>query len=315
MLRKYSESIVSKHSSTYLTVVRENYQSMMEGSTVISGEDKVFLVSSLSRKIPASYKKPIYSFNNEEVLCFFDPEIKSLLPLVIPAMKNGDLITGVNLYPHFKNVSDIGNMALLYKLITDAYIQKEMYSNWEKFRNNSSFVKITVDLYEQVFNLVFKNNLNYHEGNVKGQAYLAFVSRLYAANYLLGKSGQQSINIAFNSDLIKLNFSLEEVLGYTGSDSPTINSFSDFLDLCEKSEGALGIDFKRNITDERDLIKKFIVTFPTMMFGIDMVQVMMGGSFAYMQSKFFNRDFFLLNKVIFQDKKFITQFNNVMKGF
>jgi len=309
MLIPYSQSVVSKTATNLfngiLNMSKDNLDYRLDRGSVD------FLVDLLNRKVSTDYKTPISRLNFSRIIPIYDPSKKIALPISVPIMDSGKLKMVFNLHPHFRSPDSIDNTSLLYKMLIDATIQENMYENVRYYSTKTEFVDAILHYYEVIFMMVFKKLLSFNDSNKDLQDILRYSIRFYAAKVLLNKPSNMSHSLSGNT--LK-NIDKDLLSNVMGGELDRISSFEDFykvLSLTIFADNRIN-NGSSNITNYNSFIKTFAITFPTLVYGIDMLQVMTGNLFGYMKSKTYSGDYISLSKNVFTNKVVDNKFNKIM---
>ena len=305
----YSKSIVGRQSPSLIKKIIEISNDNIDFR--LTNENVNFLYSTLTRKISTDYKLPMSRLQMGTILPIFDTTKKIDIPLVVPISEGGKVKTVFNLFPSYRNIDNIDNLSLLYKILVDCSIQGNYYENPLRFTSRNELMAPLMYFYEKIFMSVFGKLLTFNDANLEERTLLKYSIRFYVCKVLLGKPFNLSSEVAKRNldDVDKLSRSPDE---YFNGIFNSINSFDDYLERLNESllrEASLNAP---NGIKVHSFIKQFLLMYPTLLFGIDMVQVMLGGLFGYLKSKTYSGDFLRLNKLVFDNKTHNANFSKVM---
>ena len=202
--------------------------------------------------------------------------------------------------PNFKSAESVDDMNLFYKFLVDATVQAEMYKNFRAFSTKNDYVKAITLVYEKMFMSVFSRLINFTDYNRDYEHVLAYSVNFYVLKVLLDKP----FNIADSMAKNAVKQADPELIGEVfGNELDKIESFGDYYEVLNKTifnVSSIRADSVRKINN---FIKQYTLFYPTLIFGIDMIQVMTGGVLGYLKGKSFDSTYARLNNLIFKKEK------------
>jgi len=303
-LTTYTNSVVGDMAPKLIRNIQEVSTSIHENT--IPAETKDFYVSVLQRKVQTTYKTPISRFASGKIVPVFNPSIKMSAPLIIPFADSGSVSTTFNLFPTFKKLESIDNVNMFFKLLTDASIQLDFYDNPLKYTRNREFVQAITYYYDKIFMQIFAKLISFNDANTQMQEQLSFATRVYVLKVLLNKPFNSAIDLA-----LAYRRNKKEEMDITDSLKDDVNAMKNFKDFIDVVNSNINMNSTTDI-DYRSFIKQLALMYPTLLFGVDMLQVMTGGIFSYMVSKAYSAEYIKLSKQVF-DKNIDAKFFNAIK--